>query len=250
MRTETTPDPAARSPEAPCCPLCGGGTFVDVRNRKGERCKDCGALVRTRAAWLLLTEVCRVGPGSRVLHFAPEPVLAQRLHALCGDGYMPHDLDNQRYRFDFEVRRCDLCRDIDSLFEKASFDVVMHNHVIEHLPCNYTIVLQKLHALLKPGGHHVFSFPVAGSGRYRCDLSPEMSEQERTQRFRQKDHLRLFAREDFDQTLGMVFDLKDYSLANFIPEARLRRAQILPPRWTIERGPVFIVKKDPADSPS
>ena len=120
----------------------------------------------------------------------------------------------------------------------------MHNHVLEHLPCNYTVVLQKLHALLKPGGYHVFSFPVGRSGSYRSDLSPSLGARERRLRFGQKDHIRRFTRVDFDRTVGMVFDLDHtYSLARFIPEDRLLAAQIPPPRWTLEMGPVFIVPK-------
>ena len=234
-----------RSPARPRCPICDGDTFVTFRDRPAERCKDCGAHARTRAAWLLLTEVCRIGPGSRILHFAPEPSLAPKLRALSGDNYLPYDFNNERYRFDFEVRHCDLCRDINRLFEKASFDVVMHNHVLEHLPCNYTVVLQKLHALLKLGGHHVFSFPVGGSGSYRSDFSPALNTRERRLRFGQKDHVRRFTREDFDSTVGMVFEELDhtYSLAAFIPEETLLAAQIPPPRWTLEMGPVFIVPK-------
>jgi phosphoglycolate phosphatase len=234
----------ARRKSAASCPICGCGSFVDFRGRPAERCRDCGAHTRTRSVWLMLTEVCRIGPGSRVLHFAPEPALAPRLREICGEGYRPHDLNAARYRFGFEVAPCDLCTDIPRLFAPGSFDVVMHNHVLEHLPCNYTVVLQRLHALLRPGGHHVFSFPV-GHGHYRSDFSPELSEAERAARFGQKDHVRRFTGHDFDSTIGMVFDEldHDYSMARFIPEATLRAAAIPPERWTLAKGPVFIVEK-------
>lgn len=250
MPVESAIDPQTAAPGSgakpapPACPICGGESFVTFRGRPAERCKACGAHTRTRAAYLLLTEVCRIGPDTRILHFAPEPALAPVLHRLCGDGYAPCDLNNERYSFDFAVTRCDLCRDIDRLFRPESFDVVMHNHVLEHLPCNYTIVLQKLHALLRPGGHHVFSFPVGAAGHYGCDMAPGLSERERRRRFGQKDHIRRFTREDFDQTVGMVFDLdRSYSMADFVPAATLLGAAIPPARWTLEMGPVFIVPK-------
>lgn len=250
MPTESAIDPRATELDprakarAVICPICGGGSFVMFRGRPAERCKTCGAHTRTRAAYLILTEVCRIGSGTRLLHFAPEPALAPALHRLCGEGYVPCDLNNERYSFNFAVTRCDLCRDIDRLFRPESFDVVMHNHVLEHLPCNYTIVLQKLHTLLRPGGHHVFSFPIGTTGHYGCDLAPELSQKERKRRFGQKDHIRRFTREDFDKTVGMVFDLNQtYSLTNFIPAEKLLAAAIPPPRWTLEMGPVFIVPK-------
>jgi phosphoglycolate phosphatase len=227
----------------PRCPICGGEEFVEVRGRPADRCRKCRALTRTRTAWLVLTEVCRVGPGTRLLHFAPEPALAPRLHAICGEGYAPYDLNNERYSYPFPVGHCNLCTDVPRMFEPGSFDVVMHNHVLEHLPCNYTIVLQRLHALLRPGGYHVFSFPIGSKGYYRSDMTPDLPEHERRRRFGQGDHIRRFTRNDFEQTVGMVFGLTgDYSLTDYIPAATLSAAAIPPPRWTLEQGPVFIVR--------
>lgn len=229
---------------AASCPLCGSREFKAPRGIGSERCTRCKARVRTRAAYLALTEVCRIDAGSRILHFAPESALAPILHRICGNNYVPCDLNSERYQFDFPVKKCDLCRDINTLFRIEEFDVVMHNHVLEHLPCNYTIILQRLHALLRPGGHHIFSFPIYQSGRYRCDMAPSLSAKERTQRFGQDDHVRRFSREDFDQTVGMVFDIgRTYSMTDFVPAETLLAAAIPPPRWTLEMGPVFIVRK-------
>lgn len=230
---------------APACPICGDHRFIDFGNRPRERCAGCRALARTRATWLILTEVARIGPGSRVLHFAPEQSLAPRLRALCGESYRPFDFNEKRYAFDFPVGHCDLCTDVPKLFEPESADVVIHNHVLEHLPCNYGMVLLQLQGLLAPGGYHVFSFPIGRRGCYREDLSPNLSEEERKARFGQEDHIRRFTRRDFDRTVGMVFPGLDsaYSLANHIPAERLLAAGIPPGRWTLELGPVFVVPK-------
>ena len=115
---------------------------------------------------------------------------------------------------------------------------------MEHLPCNETIVLQRLHALLKPGGLHIFSVPLT-SGTSRADLNPEMTAQERVNLFFQHDHIRKYGRDDFDMTLGMVFGLTrdGYSLENHIPRAALEAAAIPHETWTPRGSTVFLVKK-------
>ena len=228
----------------PICPLCGGSAFQDVRGRTLEGCVQCGSLARTRSAWLLLTRCCNVSRSSRIAHFAPEKQIGSKLAALCGRNYEPYDLFPEKFPF-MKVRTFDLCRDLPKL-ETGTYDVVLHNHVIEHVPCNYTMVLLGLHQLLRPGGFHVFSCPVQ-DGYTRGDLNPDMPEEARRKRFGQSDHLRRFGRADFDATLGMVLGLQSsYSLADHVPEADLLRANIPPARWTIESGTVFVVRKSAA----
>jgi SAM-dependent methyltransferase len=226
----------------PACPLCGGTRSADFKGRVAERCMKCGALIRIRSAWLMLTEVAKVDRRSRIAHFAPEEKIAPRLHALCGDRYEAYDLAETRYAYDFPVRHFDLCTDVPGL-RAGHYDVVLHNHVIEHVTCNYTIVLQQLHRLLRPGGWHIFSVPV-GRGYFRDNTDPRLTAEERLQGFGKDDHIRRFAREDFDRTLGMVFGLgNDWSMADLIAPERLRAAAIPEGRWTVRLGPVFAVQK-------
>jgi len=227
----------------PACPLCGGTRFADFKGRVNERCGKCGALVRMRSAWLMLTEVAKVSAKSRIAHFAPEEKIAPRLQAMCGDRYEAYDLVETRYDYDFPVRHFDLCTDVPTL-KRGHYDIVLHNHVVEHLTCNYTIVLQQLHDLLRPGGWHIFSVPI-GRGYFRDNTDPRLTETERLQQYGKDDHIRRFARNDFDRTLGMVFGMdNDWSMAGLIPPERLRAAAIPEGRWTVELGPVFAVRKE------
>jgi 2-polyprenyl-3-methyl-5-hydroxy-6-metoxy-1,4-benzoquinol methylase len=116
--------------------------------------------------------------------------------------------------------------------------------VLEHVPCNATIVLQQLHALLRPGGAHVFSVPLT-SGHSRSDLDPRLPRDERTARFHQRDHLRKFGRRDFDATLGMVFGLtaRGYSIADHVPPETLHAAAVPEAQWTARSSTVFLVRR-------
>ncbi|RBI86970.1 hypothetical protein DRV85_02270 [Rhodosalinus halophilus] len=237
--TETTAPTAAKI----VCPICEGEDFREHTRRKHPRCTRCGSLPRTRSAWLLLNACLELGPHSRIAHFAPEPGIAARLHAACATGYERYDLTPGRYHVEGlpPAGRFDLCRDVDTL-PRQQYDAVIHNHVLEHLPCNYTIVLQQLHARLKPGGIHIFSVPMT-SGYSREDLDPRLTREERRERYLQEDHIRKFGREDMEATIGMVFGLtRDYSLTDFVPPKELLRAAIPEETWAPSGSTVFAVR--------
>ena len=145
------------------CPICLGNQFVDVNRRQKVRCSTCGSLERTRLVWLVLQQILPSGNALDVLHFAPEEGLARKLNALSGSRYRAFDFNPRLYKLDFlQVEELDLCSGLRA-FEKESVDLILHNHVMEHLPCNYACVMIALNALLRPGGFHVFSVPITGS---------------------------------------------------------------------------------------
>jgi len=236
--------PAAAGPE---CPLCRGTRFVEFKDRGPVKCADCGSLPRMRITWMLLRDHARLGPHSRVAHFAPEAAIARRLHELCGPGYEPYDLDPARYQKSMpfvSVRKCDLCKDLDG-FDIGSYDAVVHNHVMEHLLCNYVVVLLRLQALLKPGGTQVFSVPVM-RGYSRSDMAPDLRPDQRTRQFGQWDHLVRFGAVDHDMQLGMVFGQTNdtYHLEKLLGEYVLLRANVPRAQWRPSGSTVFAVRRD------
>jgi phosphoglycolate phosphatase len=224
------------------CPICGGTEFVDFRKRVKAKCAACGSLERTRTVKLILDHVVKLRPGMQVLHFAPERSLTGFIHGVVGAGYKCFDLDPSGYKeTPVEVKAFNLCKDVFDLPERT-YDLVMHNHVLEHLPCNYTVVLQQLQRSVKPGGYHVFSTPIP-AGRYDEDLDPALSNDERIARFLQSDHIRRFGKEDFEATLGMVFGhKKTYSMLQFLTAEQLTGAHVPKQWWTLSGAAPFIVQ--------
>jgi phosphoglycolate phosphatase len=114
---------------------------------------------------------------------------------------------------------------------------------MEHLPCNVTAILWHLHEALSPTGYHIFSVPIL-PGFYEETLFP-VSEEEKTKRFGQFDHVRRFGSEDLDRSLGMLFSLpKTYDLTQKFSASELDTANIPEPArkgWTGHS--VFILRK-------
>tara|TARA_R110000765_G_scaffold301973_2_gene396325 strand:+ start:3416 stop:4066 length:651 start_codon:yes stop_codon:yes gene_type:complete len=191
-------------------------------NRKNCICVKCGSYERTRVMKLFL-DADGGFKGSSILHLAPERGLFTHLSQIAGE-YVTGDIDLERYSHIPEIHKVDLC-DTETFKNLGRFDLIIHSHVIEHVPCNYTAVLVNLHRLLNPGGIHMFAMPIYGSA-FEEDLS-ELSESEKERRFGQFDHCRRFSAVDIDQTIGAIFDIPStYNLADHFSESTLDNANI------------------------
>lgn len=231
------------APSALRCNLCGGTEWTDMNSRKGVRCASCKSVERTRLMKLWLDKLGLPRPGMSVLHLAPEAGLAAHISGIVGRGYCPADKDPDRYRHVPNVRQLDLCTGLDDM-PRSAFDVIVHSHVIEHVPCNYTAVLVKLNRLLKDDGVHVCSIPFL-SGRYDETTAPIGNEEAR-RRFGQHDHVRRFGTGDIQSSLGMVVRLPEtYDATRDFPEEVLLANNIPKSCW---RGytphSVLVFRKD------
>jgi phosphoglycolate phosphatase len=225
----------------PACNLCGSHEFSELNGRPNAYCAKCGAYERTRIMKLSLDQM-KIGPETAILHLAPERGLFTWL-SVQSRAYVAGDIDVARYAHIPSIRRIDLC-DASTFENLGPFDLIIHSHVIEHVPCNWTVVMVRLHRLLKPGGFHVFSLPIYGEA-YEEDLSA-LSEEAKTKRFGQFDHCRRFSPKDLPATLGAVFRLPPaYDLVRDFGADVLRAANIPETAWRGYSGhSVFVVGSD------
>lgn len=184
------------------CNLCGSREFEDVGNRVKARCTRCGSFERTRLLWLYFNEK-PLKSGARVLHVAPEKGLSAAIKEVVGEeNYVGADLDTERFGWLPQVRKIDLTN-LDS-WSTAEFDVIIHSHVLEHVPCTIAYTLYHLHRMLKPDGIHLMCVPFS-PGFFREDFDPNADD--RLTRYGQEDHVRQFGKEDAQLHLGAVVDL-------------------------------------------
>ena len=215
------------------CNICGGTIFDDMPKRPAVRCRDCGSLERTRVAALYLAGDDRPRPGAAVLHFAPERGLSHLLRESAGAGYRAVDIDPSLYPH-VAAERFDLCRDLDRL-EEGTFDLIVHNHVLEHIECNYTAVLARLVKALKPNGLMLFGVPILPGG-FTDELLDEGPEA-KLAHFGPSLHVRRFGAAKLQDTLGMVVRLPQvYDLLSRFSEEELTNANIPRHHWQAFTG--------------
>jgi SAM-dependent methyltransferase len=194
----------ARAPfyagDAVVCPCCGGGfrSFLTDgidRPRRNARCPRCGAWERHRALRLFLERRTNLFTGHlRVLHVAPEHTLQKTLGALPNLDYVSADLSSPLASVKMDVREIP--------YGDGWFDVVLCNHVLEHVPED-ALAMKELFRVLKPAGWAILQVPIKLEVTFEdpAVVSPE----ERERVFGQRDHVRIYGRDYVDRLEGAGF---------------------------------------------
>jgi SAM-dependent methyltransferase len=170
-----------------------------------------------------------------------------RLAQIIGPNYKPCDLVPKRYANEgIEIDKLDLCKDLEN-FDEGTFAMVMHSHVLEHLPCELQGVFEHTMRILKPGGSFIFALPIA-PGITIENLWPDALPEERQKTFGQDDHVRLVGDVDFPRFLARV--LKPYAEPPYVvdpldiaDQGDLQRACIPVRRNRLHGNSLFCVKK-------
>jgi phosphoglycolate phosphatase len=210
------------------CNICQDDRWEDMRSRRRVRCKGCNSVERTRLLWMYL-ERAGITAETRVLHLAPEKGLHRKLREmLAPDNYVCADLDPARYPFADNIRQIDLC----DLEGEASdqYDIILHSHVMEHIPCNIAYTLYHLHRMLTPDGLHICVIPFL-PGQYD-ECFQDIGDEERHRRFGQHDHVRRFGEDDRERHLGSIVRLPEaFDASEEFDAERLLEANIPEKVW-------------------
>ncbi len=183
------------------------------------------SLERHRLLWLYLkNETNFFHAPLKVLHFAPEQAFYSRFRQLKNLTYTTTDLNSP-----LADVKADIC---DLPFEENSFDVILCNHVLEHIPDD-TKAMRELFRVMKPGGWGVFQIPQDINRETTFEDDSITDAKERAKIFGQYDHVRIYGRDYFAKlrSIGFTVEEVEYT-ANFpigdIDKYRLAKGEIIP----------------------
>jgi phosphoglycolate phosphatase len=180
----------------PHCNICGAGDFREFNNRAGAQCTSCSSLERHRLVRYALESLGYLLPGTtranvRLFHLAPEPVTHRYLSAEYAAGYICADLNPELYPH-AECLRLRLPEDL-RIFPPGYFQLILHNHVLEHIPGDFRDHLPAFTTLLKGRGHMVFTIPLSRSRPATVQFGELLSgDEERLRLHGQRDHFKSF----------------------------------------------------------
>ena len=163
------------------------------------------SLERHRLLWLYLkNETDFFTSKKKVLHFAPEQAFYKRFRNMVNLDYVTTDLNSP-----LADVKADIC---DLPFKDNAFDVILCNHVLEHIPDD-TKAMQELHRVLKPGGIGIFQIPQDLNRAITFEDDSITDKKERAKIFGQYDHVRVYGRDYFDKLrhIGFKVDEVDYT---------------------------------------
>jgi SAM-dependent methyltransferase len=154
--------------------------------------------------------------GAAVLHLAPEKYLARRIEASRPARYVRGDLVPSREG----VQQIDVT---DIPYGEASFDWVICNHVLEHVPDDMR-ALREIWRVLKPGGRAVLQTPFASGMEKSLEDAAEIdTDAKRREFYGQEDHVRLYGRDLFERIRSAGFELELKRHGECLPEVDAAR---------------------------
>ncbi len=187
--------------------------------RRRVTCPFCHSYDRDRLLWLFLTRKMEVGESpTKLLHIAPETTVSNRLQAMPNVEYLSGDLDPSLAMVKLDVTAIDL--------PNESFDVILCNHVLEHIPDD-RLAMSEILRVLKPGGWAVLQVPIALNLETTIEDPSCNDEQERLRRFGQIDHFRVYSRADYVSRLRSVgWLVEEVDFVRELSEAEIEKYRV------------------------
>jgi SAM-dependent methyltransferase len=181
------------------CPICDHHykkflPYGRINARENALCPNCLSLERHRLMWLYLKGKTNFFTGKLdVLHFAPEPCFISRFEKQHGDKYITADIESPLAKVKIDIHQIP--------FSENKFDVVLCNHVLEHVKDDIQ-AMKEIHRVLKPGGWAILQVPFFNPVPEKTFEDNSITDKrEREKIFGQDDHVRKYGK-DYTQRIS------------------------------------------------
>lgn len=216
------------------CPCCGGRfrKLVAHRGVRDVRCPGCGSMERHRLLWLYLQRrTVLLSDCLRVLHMAPEGCIQRLLRRLPNLDYVTADLASPL---------ADVHCDIQHLpFQDDSFDVVICNHVLEHIPDDRR-AMAELARVTAPGGWAVLMCPIGRDRAVTLSDPAVRTPSEALRVYGQEDHVRLYGADYRERLEAAGFEVAVEPFLDELPPELVERHRLRRRHDIFESDEVYI----------
>lgn len=212
-------------------PLLMGALAMIGSNREQFACPRCNSHDRERHLFLYMraSRLCEEFREKAILHFAPEKNLPTLLSSCHPSRYVRADL----YPSNTDIQRVDMT---SMAFDRGSFDVVIANHVLEHVP-DADRALREIFRVLRPGGIAILQTPYSDKLLRTWEDAGIDTDEARLQAYGQEDHMRLFGKDIFDRIASAGFNNHLSQHADLLPDVDTKKSGVNP------QEPFFLFRK-------
>ena len=176
-------------------------------SRKNALAPDSMSLERHRLMWLFMKEKTNFFTDNlKFLHIAPEYCFIKLFKKMKNLDYITGDLISPWADIKMDVHKIP--------FKENTFDVVICNHVLEHVEDSHK-VMTEFFRVMKPGGWGIFQVPINTNSTETQEDKNITDPKEREKLYGQDDHLRLFGLDYGKKLAAAGFKVTE---SNFINE--------------------------------
>ena len=167
--------------------IIGAGYYTN------DVCPVCDSSYRTRSVVALLENIKLRYQNIRILHIAPEKGLYNYFKSRKPLSYVCGDINPEKYSHFTNTLFIDLT---NIPFPSDSFDLIICNHVLEHIP-NDMKAMREIFRVLSKGGIAVLQVPISNNIDSTLEDPTADTPEKRLVRFGQSDHVRVYNSDDY-----------------------------------------------------
>ncbi len=191
------------------CPVCDSKIrkfytyyfpqHIKIGPRPDALCPVCGSIERERLLWFYLEKYTNffISPKKKILHVAPEVVLSDRIRKNEFIEYLSADLDPNRAMVYMDLTNIKMSDNI--------FDVIICNHVFEHIP-DHKKAMRGIYRILKPGGWAILQVPMLSESTFEDPAATTPEAREKIYGF--AEHVRGYGKDYRDFLIAAGFSVK------------------------------------------
>lgn len=176
--------------------IVGGGYRINAR------CPVCYSTDRDRLLYLYLSrKTDLLSLPAKLLHVAPEGHLSTLLSQHNNIDYLTADLNSNTAMAKMDITQIS--------YPNHSFDVILCNHVLEHISDD-TQAMSELYRVLKPSGWGILQVPMSLTLKQTYEDPTKVTPAQRLEAFGQEDHVRIYAMDYVNRLEAAGFEVKPF----------------------------------------
>ncbi len=182
--------------------------------RKNALCPGTLSLERHRLLWLFLERnTTFFNDKLKVLHFAPEQPFYKKFKSIKNWNYITCDLNSPL---------ADIKADICKLpFKKFEFDLIICNHVLEHIDNDFK-AMEEIYRVLKKNGIGILQVPIDESLSITFEDKTIIDPKKKSELFGQYDHVRKYGKDFYNRLKSVGFKVKKIDVQKTLSEKEIK----------------------------
>jgi SAM-dependent methyltransferase len=205
------------------CSICNNSfsrfLAYGINPRPNALCPKCLSLERHRLLWLYFkSKTDFFEKHYKVLHVAPEQVFYKIFKKQRNLDYTTIDLESPLADIKMNVEQM--------TFGDSEFDIVLCNHVLEHVE-NDDKALKEIFRVLKKGGYAILQSCIDYNRLTTYEDKTITSEEDREREFWQKDHCRLYGMDYSERLKKAGFVVDENLFVNELSKEEVNRYRLM-----------------------